>query len=82
MFFVCHMCTSVYDIFLVIQESAKQTADNAYKQYIKSRPPSSLESLKRAKILSKVDPKMHPMFGQCYLQLIFNMPSDPIIWHS
>ena len=44
-------------------DSLKQVADNAQKQYVRSRGQSSPESIKRAKQLPQSIP-MHPIFQQ------------------
>ena len=43
--------------------AAQGVADNALKQFVRSRPPPSPESVKRAKRLPKVIP-VHPVFRQ------------------
>ncbi len=53
--------------FCVFQESQKTVAENGMKNYLRSRPPASTESLKR----TKKDPKLalntnlgpHPIFA-------------------
>ena len=43
----------------------KKVTSNAYKQYLKSRPVSSSESIKRTKELALKDLGYHPLFGRC-----------------
>ncbi|XP_067142208.1 ATP-dependent RNA helicase DDX54 [Centruroides vittatus] len=40
----------------------KKVCENAYKQYIKSRPAPSAESVRRAKVIFKTPPKLHLLF--------------------
>lgn len=41
----------------------KKVCENAYKQYLKSRPAPSAESVRRTKSLFKTSPKIHPLFA-------------------
>ncbi|NXX77079.1 DDX54 helicase, partial [Urocolius indicus] len=43
--------------------SLRRVADNAHKQYLRSRPPPSPESIKRAKELEVAQLGMHPLFS-------------------
>ena len=42
----------------------KRVTQNAYKLYIKSRPPPSSESIKRSKQMAEQKPVTHPIFGR------------------
>lgn len=46
-----------------IQVSLRGVVENACKQYIRSRPPPSSESVKRSKELSHADIYGHPLLG-------------------
>ena len=56
-----HKCENPNSLF---QKTLKMTIDNAYKNYIKSRPPPSKESIKRMKERESVDVGYHPVFGK------------------
>ena len=45
--------------------SLRRVADNAHKQYLRSRPGPSPESIKRAKDLDVSQLGMHPLFSEC-----------------
>ncbi|XP_076437575.1 ATP-dependent RNA helicase DDX54-like [Babylonia areolata] len=47
-------------------ENQKRVSENAYKQYLRSRPPAASESIKRAKALEKekADFGFHPVFNK------------------
>ncbi|XP_076803666.1 ATP-dependent RNA helicase DDX54-like [Clavelina lepadiformis] len=47
-------------------EAARRVSENAFKQYLKSRPAAASESIKRAKaILKTVDIGIHPIYDEC-----------------
>lgn len=45
--------------------SLRRVADNAHKQYLRSRPGPSPESIKRAKDLDVSQLGIHPLFSEC-----------------
>lgn len=45
-------------------QSLRRVAENAYKQYLKSRPTPSPESIKRVKNAELHDMAVHPLLGQ------------------
>ena len=51
-------------MLLIQQISLKRVADNAYKQYIKSRSLPSAESVKRVKELHLSGLPVHPILGK------------------
>ena len=50
-----------------MQISLRQVAANGYKQYIKSRPSASSESVKRSKQIDTATLPVHPLFSKCSL---------------
>ena len=42
----------------------KKVITNAYKQYIRSRPAASNESIKRMKEITQLEVGLHPLFGE------------------
>ena len=57
---VCVCCPSV--CVWCVQEALRRVADNGLKQYVRSRPAPSLDSVRRAKELQT--PPVHPMFSE------------------
>lgn len=45
--------------------SLRRVADNAQKQYLRSRPSPAPESIKRAKDLDVSQLGIHPLFSEC-----------------
>ena len=45
--------------------SLRRVADNAHKQYLRSRPGPSPESIRRAKDLDVAQLGIHPLFSEC-----------------
>lgn len=54
---------TAYDNSLDLQ-NMKQVAENAYKQYLKSRPSPSPESFKRVKNTDFTSMAVHPLLGK------------------
>ena len=48
-----------------VQVSLRQVAGNGYKQYMKSRPCASSESVKRSKQIDTTTLRIHPLFSKC-----------------
>jgi hypothetical protein len=48
-----------------MQANMKKVVANAYKQYAKSRPNPSTESVKRVKVMDQNALGYHPLFGGC-----------------
>lgn len=51
-------------IFSFVQANMKRVTDNAYKNYIRSRPNASAESVKRIKAMKDISIGYHPVFGR------------------
>ena len=47
----------------LFQVSLRKVVDNACKQYVRSRPPPSSESVKRSKEMAHADMAAHPLLG-------------------
>jgi len=62
---------------LLMQEAMVRVVNNAYKQYCKSRPAPSSESLKRSRSFSTVSVGFHPMFSMFCFALLY-LPGDGI----
>ena len=58
----------IYVVF--IQISLRQVAANGYKQYIKSRPNASSESVKRSKQIDTATLPVHPLFSKCCILFV------------
>ena len=59
-----HCVTLCYILLEISQVDLKKVSENAQKQYVKSRPQPSPESVKRSKELPFPLPS-HPLFGVC-----------------
>lgn len=49
-----------------LQNGQKNVCNNAYKQYLKSRPGASVESVKRVKELNLPSVGIHPLFSNLH----------------
>lgn len=76
------LCTLIH--IDIVQESAYRVTINAYKQYYKTRPLPSSESVKRAKAIEEIG--LHPLFGlirfstllHCSMSLTHHSTADRI----
>lgn len=58
--------------------SLRRVADNAQKQYLRSRPGPSPESIKRVKDLDTSQLGLHPLFSECRGDAEGGDPSCPL----
>ena len=56
----------IFDLFTFYQQSEQETCTKAYKQYSKSRPAPSPESVKRMKDMSMTSLNCHPLLGMLH----------------
>ena len=69
------------------QISLQRVADNGYKQYVKSRPCASSESVKRSKTINVNALPIHPLFSKFSLMsksylAIIHLPRTAYSWFS
>jgi len=75
------MCTCIYHYDLMWwQKAMMRVVNNAYKQYCKSRPAPSSESLKRSKSFSSISIGFHPIFCMFCLALFISI-YECHYWH-
>ena len=63
MLIIHNSCEMPYVVFC-FQISLRQVASNGYKQYMKSRPCASSESVKRSKLIDTATLPFHPLFSK------------------
>ena len=64
----------IFAVFMQI--SLRQVAANGYKQYIKSRPSASSESVKRSKQIDTATLSVHPLFSKCQSPVRYRLKDD------